>query len=122
MSKRISDVHEAWLCKVLVGRRMRGSGNQFSGQMDGRHDRYSAPFAFAWDGKATESKSVGVSRAMLAKAVEQAGAERPLIALRYVTAGERPEDWFVVRADDFIELREAAIESAERAAVEWVEQ
>lgn len=102
-------MHETWLCKVLVGRRMRGSGNQFSGQMDGRQDRYSERFAFAWDGKATESKSVSVSRAMLDKAVEQAGAERPLIALRYVSAGERPEDWFVVRADDFIELREAAV-------------
>jgi hypothetical protein len=81
--------------------------------MDGRNNRYEQTFAWAWDGKSTLAASISIPRTMLKKAVEQAGAERPMIAIRFYD-DERlrgHEDWFLVRADDFIELQEAADEN-----------
>ncbi len=102
----MGEAHEEWLAELFGGRKTRASGNQWRDQMDGRTNRYLSNFAWAWDGKSTLSKSVSVSREMLKKAVEQAGAERPLIALRFYD-DERlrnHDDWIVVRADDFMEL------------------
>jgi hypothetical protein len=81
-NQRISQAHEADLQARLGGRRTRGSGNQFNNPMDGRHSSYAQTFAFAWDGKATRSKSVSVTEEMWDKAVEQAHHERPMLALR----------------------------------------
>jgi hypothetical protein len=78
--------------------------------MDGRNDRFTTPFALAWDGKATLSKSVSITRDMWAKAVEQAHGEIPLVALRFY-ANERlgvDEDLVVLRANDFASILEAA--------------
>ena len=77
--------------------------------MDGRHNRYESNFAFAWDGKSTRQRSISVTRARLDKAVELADPERPMIALRFYDDDRLRgfEDWFLVRADDFIEMRDA---------------
>jgi len=104
MSRR----HEDDLVAVLGGYRTRGSGSQWRDQMDGRHNRMTRQFAFAWDGKATLGKSVGVTREMWAKAVEQAGGERPLLALRWYD-NERldvGDDLVVLSLHDFAELLE----------------
>jgi hypothetical protein len=47
---------------------------------------------------------------MLDKAKEQADGERPMIALRFYDDDRLRgyEDWFIVRADDFLELRDYA--------------
>jgi hypothetical protein len=75
--------------------------------MDGSHNRYERKWAFAWDGKATLAKSVGVTLTMWEKAKEQAGFRIPMLALRYyendrlsaVTA-----DLVVLSADDFANI------------------
>ncbi len=103
---RMGEKHETWLAEQLRGRKSRGSGNQWRDQMDGRRSRYRFDFAWAWDGKSTLGKSMSITRDMLKKAVEQAGAERPMIALRFYD-NERLssfDDWILVRADDFLEL------------------
>lgn len=106
----MGDEHEAWLAELFGGRRTRGSGNQWRDQMDGRLSRYEHTFAWAWDGKSTLGLSMAVSRFMLKKAVEQAGGERPMIAIRFYDDEtlRTHDDWIMVRADDFIELQEMA--------------
>lgn len=109
-TRDMSDRHEADLVELLGGRRTPGSGNQFNNQMDGRHRRYDDAYAFAWDGKATFGKSIGVTREMWAKAREQSGDECPLLALRWYD-NERLHvglDLVVVDIHDFVELLEAA--------------
>jgi len=110
----MSNAHELHLVKVLGGRRTPGSGNGFANPMDGRLNRYTDAFAVAWDGKATLGKSVGVTRSMWDKAVEQALGERPMLALRFYDT-ERLHvglDLAVVSLDDFAELLDLAREGA----------
>jgi hypothetical protein len=80
-TRKMSDRHETDVAELLGMRRTRGSGNQFADQMDGKHDE--GRWRFAFDGKATLGKSVGVSREMWAKAVEQSHGARPLLPLRF---------------------------------------
>lgn len=106
ITKEMGDRHEAFLQEVLGGRRTRGSGNQWTNQMDGRHNRMVDPFAFAWDGKSTLGLSVPVTRAMWGKAVDQAGGERPMLGLRFY-ANQRLDvdlDLVVVSAYDMSEM------------------
>jgi len=83
LNKRMGDRHEEFLTDLLGGRQSRGSGNQWHNPMDGRTSRMTTRYAFAWDGKSTQAKSISVSREMWDKAVEQAGGEHPMIALRF---------------------------------------
>lgn len=83
LNKDMGDRHEEFLQEILGGRKTRGSGNQWTNPMDGRHNRMVDRFAFAWDGKSTLANSIGVSRDMWAKAVDQAGGERPMLGLRF---------------------------------------
>ena len=99
LNHKMAEKHEADLAESLGGRRTRGSGNQFNNPMDGRHDRYAMPVAFAWDGKSTRSASIGVSRAMGEKAVEQAHGERPMLALRFYTTDRLDYDIDLVAVD-----------------------
>lgn len=104
--------HEAWLADSFGGRQTKGSGSQWRDQMDGRLNRYETEFAWAWDGKSTLGESIAITRKMLKKAVEQAGAERPMIALRFYD-DERLRnynDWILVKADDFFDLQEGAVD------------
>lgn len=103
-TRDLSDKHEAWLAELLEGRITRGSGCSFADQMDGKNDRHTQPYPLAWDGKATQSASVGVSRAMWDKAVEQAHGLTPALALRFYGPGYSltPKlDLIAVEANDF---------------------
>lgn len=111
-TRNMSDAHEIALVEALGGRRTRGSGNQFNNPMDGRHNRYEDSLAFAWDGKSTLGQSISIDLKMIAKARDQALAERPMIALRWYET-ERlkvAEDWAAIPLDDMQELVEAARE------------
>lgn len=108
LNKKMGDAHEEYLVSVLGGRKTRGSGNQQNNPMDGRHNRYEQVVAFAWDGKSTRGKSIGVSREMLDKAKEQAVGERPMVALRFYDDDRLRhfEDWACIQMDDLLELLE----------------
>jgi hypothetical protein len=101
-TRKMSDAHEAWLVDLFGGRMTKGSGNQWHNQMDGRQNSRQQYYAFAWDGKATLGKSVGVTREMWKKAVQQAGAERPMLPLRWYDTEQLKVglDLVVVSADD----------------------
>lgn len=111
----MSDAHEKFLAKIFEGVRAAGSGNQFKDQMDGRNKRYDQAFALAWDGKSTLGKSVGVTREMWEKAVEQSHGETPMLALRWYTDYrlEGDLDLVVLNAHDFAEILQAARKWAE---------
>jgi hypothetical protein len=102
----MGEKHEEWAAELLGGRKTRGSGSQWRDQMDGRHNHHETEFAFAWDCKSTMAKSITVTREMTAKAVEQAGAERPMIPIRFYD-DERLrgyEDWLLIKPEDLVEL------------------
>lgn len=106
-TRDLSDKHEAWLAELLDGRLTLGSGSTFVDQMDGKNDRHTQHYALAWDGKATQSRSVGVSREMWAKAVEQSHGLTPALALRFYGPGYglTPElDLIAIEANDFAAL------------------
>jgi hypothetical protein len=108
MNHEMAKKHEAFLVRIFGGRLMKGSGNQQSGQMDGRHDAHRQRFAFAWDGKSTFGASIVLSRRMWDKAVEQSHFERPMLALRYYANMRLQDsealDLVVVSAHDQAEL------------------
>lgn len=111
LNKRMGDMHEAYIADLFGQRQTRGSGNQWRDQMDSKHDRTECVFAFANDGKSTLGKSIGVTRAMWAKAVEQAGGERPMLTLRWYTDASLTKvdiDLATFDALDAAEMREAA--------------
>ncbi len=120
MAKEMGDRHEEFLVDMFGGKQSKGSGNQWHSPMDGRHDRREQEFAFAWDGKSTTTGTISVTQAMWSKAVEQAGGERPMLALRWYPTN-RPQvqnrdglDLVVLRVDDLVELIEAAHKVKER--------
>lgn len=110
LNGKMGKAHELFLAKMLGGRKTKASGSQWTDQMDGRHDRMRSLFAFAWDGKSTLGKSIGVSRAMWEKAREQALGERPMLALRFYDTENLDvgEDLVVLGLHDFVELLEQA--------------
>lgn len=114
LRNKMGEAHERFLVGLLGGRKTRASGATWKDQMDGRHGRKSETFAFAWDGKSTLANSIGVSRAMWSKAIEQAAGERPLLGLRFYDTERLDvgEDLVVLSAHDFAEvLQEANWES-----------
>lgn len=131
-SVEMSQRHEAFLVKLFGGRRMKGSGNQQSGQMDGRHDAHRGTFAFAWDGKSTFGKSMAVTKEMWAKAVQQSHFERPMIAFRFYASfrlqDDEALDLVLVSAHDQAEVLsrlhelEALVERAKELRAQAVEQ
>jgi hypothetical protein len=108
-TRDLSDKHEAQAAEFFGGRVPRGSGNQWRDKLDGRQHRLKQAFAFAWDCKATEGKSIGVTRAMWDKTVEQAGGERPMLLLRWYGPGlSVDEDLAVISWQDLKELIDLA--------------
>jgi hypothetical protein len=110
-TRDLSDKHEAWLAELLNGRVTRGSGSAFADQMDGKNDRHAQAHPLAWDGKATQGKSVGVSREMWAKAVEQSHGLTTALALRFYGPGyglTSELDLIAVEANDFAAILEDA--------------
>jgi hypothetical protein len=110
LNKRMGDHHEAYAAFVLNQRQTRGSGNQWRDQMDSKHNRTECVFAFANDGKSTLGKSISITRAMWAKAVEQAGGERPMLTLRFYDDASLKVHADLAACDllDFAEMREDA--------------
>jgi hypothetical protein len=109
-TRRMSDPHEILLAAFFGGRVARGSGNQFNDQMDGRN-HWETPFALAWDGKSTCHKSISVGLGTWDKAIEQAGTEIPLLALRFYedkTLKNVTRDLVVLDLNQFVEILEAA--------------
>jgi hypothetical protein len=102
----MAELHESDLAEWFGGMKSRGSGNQSNSPMDGRQDHLNG-IAWAWDGKSTRSKSIGVSLEMWEKAREQAHAERPMLALRFYGDDRLRDvlaDLVTLDADDFREL------------------
>ena len=108
-TQKMAEKHEAFLSILFNGRRTKASGSQWSDQMDGRHNQ-EQEFSFAWDGKSTFGKSIGISRVMWEKAKEQAASWRPMLALRFydTEALDVGVDLAVVSASDLAELIEKA--------------
>lgn len=108
--KKMADKHEKELVDLLGGSLSRGSGNQWKSQMDGRHNRMTRRFAFAWDGKSTLRQGLSVTLKMWKKAKEQAAGERPMLAFRFygTESLDVVEDLVVLDLHDFSELLEAA--------------
>lgn len=110
-TRDMSDSHENFLAQIFEGRKSRGSGNQFNDQMDGRNRFHETAFPLAWDGKSTLGKSVGVTMEMWEKAVEQAGAEIPVLALRFYTNDRLTAvgaDLVTLSIHDFVEILDSA--------------
>lgn len=109
LNKDMGDAHETFLVDLFGGRQARGSGNQWRQPMDGRTSRKHLRFAFAWDGKSTLGKGLNIPLTMIRKAKEQAGGNRPMIALRWYDS-DTPfalnpiEDWVAVKAQDMAEV------------------
>lgn len=116
--KKMGDAHEKFLAKLFGGRMSRGSGNQWREPADGRHDHHD-PYAFAWDGKSTQTPSISITRAMIDKIIEQAGGERPMIGLRWYDnyALDVAYDWVAVKAEDLSEMREELLRLQEALTV-----
>lgn len=104
---RMADKHEADLAELFGGRKSPGSGSQWHRQMDVRQSRFEVDIAFAFEGKSTLGKSLPISRDLWTKAVEQAGGERPALALRWYTDDRLSKvdiDLVAMRTDDLAEL------------------
>lgn len=85
-TRMMSDRHESFLASLFEGRMTKGSGNQWTDQLDGKQARGSGHVVFAWDGKSTLSKTISIGLEMWAKALEQTRAwETPMLALRFYT-------------------------------------
>lgn len=113
-TRDMSDAHEAFLADLLDGSVNPGSGNQWRNPIDGRQNRKTLEFAFAWDGKSTYGKSISIPLSMWEKARMQAGGDRPMLALRWY-ANEKLEvrrDLVVISAHDAAEMQERANEAA----------
>lgn len=109
--RRMSDKHEDFLAELFGGRKTRGSGNQWRDPMDGKHNRKTEPYAFAWDGKATLAKSHTVTLDMIKKAREQSGGDEPMLALRWYANENLDvlEDWVLVSPHKLAEMREEIV-------------
>ena len=105
-TRQMSDAHELFLAEILGAERTRGSGNQFVAQMDVRHP--DGAWRWAADGKSTFGNSIGVTRAMWDKAVEQSHGRRTLLPLRWYAPGDNRLtpvlDLVVVDLHDFAEM------------------
>ena len=104
---KMAQLHEQYLADLTGGRKSRASGATWQDPADGRDNRITTEFAFAWDGKSTTTKSITIDLAMLAKLREQAGGERPMLGLRWYGTEDLArisEEWVVINAADFGEL------------------
>ncbi len=110
-TRKMSSRHEDDLVALLGGERTRNSGAVWSDQADGHQTGLDQFWLFAWDGKSTLGKSIGVSRDMLAKLREQCRGLEPMLPLRWY-ANDRltvvDEDWIAVEAETMAQVLEDA--------------
>jgi hypothetical protein len=106
----MSEAHEEYIAKILDGRKTRNSGAVWSDQMDVRNDVRDDRFPFAADGKSTFGETIGVSRAMWQKAVEQSGDLDTCLPLRWYDTYRLDVglDLVVISMNMFSELLEIA--------------
>lgn len=95
-TRDMSAKHEDHLAEVFNWRRTKNSGAVWNDQMDGRHDE--GAWKFAGDGKSTFGRSIGVTREMWGKALEQSHGARPLLPLRWY----RPDDYSLTPVLDLV--------------------
>lgn len=109
-TRKMSEAHEEYIARVLDGRRTRNSGAVWSDQMDVRNDVRDDAWAFAADGKSTFGESIGVSKAMWQKAVEQSNDLIPCLPLRFYDTYRLDVglDLWVIDGNTFEALLEAA--------------
>lgn len=119
-TRKMSDKHEAFL-KELFGEHsqiMPGSGSGWAKQMDVRGKHREEEYAFAVDGKSTLGESIGVSRSMWEKAVEQSHNEIPALAFRWYGSYQLDPllDLVCVEAQTFKAMKDCAEEYPELQA------
>ena len=110
-TRKMSDRHEEDLADLLGGTRTRNSGAVWSDQSDGHMLASEEYWRFAWDGKSTLGKSIGVNRDMLAKLREQSRGLEPMLPLRWYADSRLTmvdEDWIAVEAETFAQILEEA--------------
>ncbi len=111
LNQQMSDAHERDIAEWIGGAQQKGSGNQWSAQMDVVNGEKTTPYALAADGKATLGKSISITRDMWLKAVAQTFNKIPTIWLRFYrdeSLREVSTDLVVIERRDFLEILEAA--------------
>lgn len=111
LNQRMADRHERDIAEDIGGSQTKGSGNQWSSQMDAGNGEKTTPFPIAADGKATLGKSISISRDMWLKAVAQTFNKIPTIWLRFYrdeSLREVSTDLVVIERRDFNEILKAA--------------
>lgn len=113
--KRMGDLHEEHIEEKWGGRRQRGSGNQWSNPCDVREDHTEVLLAIAADGKSTAAASISIQLADLRKLCEQAGAEIPVMPVRFYLDHrlQDAEDWVLLREEDALAWRSLARQMVE---------
>lgn len=106
--KKMSRLHEEHIAEAWGGEVQRGSGNQWNNPGDVRENHVTTPVAVCADGKATAGASIAIARADLRKLAEQAGAEIPVLPVRFYD-DERLQDYadyVLLREEDGLRWRE----------------
>jgi hypothetical protein len=112
-TRALSDKHAEFIEKLFDAPTQRGSGNQWNRPTDNRMDPHNrhAPFAFAFEGKATQAASTTIKLSDWYKLREQAHGLRPAMAYRFYRKDNLLvplADLIAVDAHDFAEILERA--------------
>lgn len=110
-TRKMSDRHEEDLVEALDGIKTVASGSTWSDKSDGHQLASEGYWRFAWDGKSTLGKSIGVSREMIAKLREQCRGLEPLLPLRFYRDTRLTlvdEDWVAVELETFAVMQRDA--------------
>ncbi len=83
VTRKMSDRHEDDLADVLDGIKTKNSGATWADRSDGHQTHSEGHWRFAWDGKSTLGRSIGITREMWLKIGEQSRGLLPMIPLRW---------------------------------------
>ena len=106
-TRQMSDRHEQDLLAVLDGKGTLNSGATWRDPADGHQTLLDQHYRFAWDGKSTLGASIGVSREMWTKAVDQSRSLDTLLPLRFYANARLTEvelDLVVLDLDVFAQV------------------
>lgn len=110
-TRKMSIRHETDLAETLDGTRTKNSGAVWNDQSDGHQLASEGHWRFAWDGKSTLGKSIGITRDMLTKLREQCRGLEPLLPLRWYRDDrltEVDEDWVALELETFAQMQRDA--------------
>lgn len=113
--KRMGDLHEKYLAELTGSRQSKASGAKFDDKADGRGNHLLDEWAVCFDGKSTRGLGINITREMLAKIIDEAHGERPMIGLRFYDNDRLDRigfDWVAIEAQHFAELLFAARHAA----------